>query len=100
MARYHELRTEQPDAYDFSEGRLYDLGERLRQEGHLDAARAMFELQAAEHPESDVAHAIAGEVAAQAGDFRAARRHLERALTLNPVRTLAIEWLRRLPDGR
>ena len=44
LQQYHELRTEQPDQWDFSEGQLDALGYAMIQHGKADAAVAIFEL--------------------------------------------------------
>jgi tetratricopeptide (TPR) repeat protein len=53
LARYTELRAEQPDAYDFNEFNLLTVGAKLLGKGRPSPAAAFLELSATEYPDGD-----------------------------------------------
>ncbi|HEX5727220.1 MAG TPA: YceI family protein [Longimicrobiaceae bacterium] len=96
LRRYRELRSTQPEAYNFAAGELNKLGYRLVQRGRPADAVRIFALVAQEHPDDWNAHDSLGEAYAHAGDRERALRAYERALALNPYAPSALEMLRRL----
>ena len=82
VAAYHGLRDSEPDAWDFGVNQLNALGYRLMGAGRLDAAVAIFRLNAERFPDSpNVFDSLADGLAAAgdgAGAVAASRQVLER----------------------
>lgn len=99
IEEYTTLRRDEAAAYDVGEAQLNTLGYKLLRSGRVDAAIEVFELAAAEHPESGNVHDSLGEAYAAAGRREAAIEAYRRALARDPRMTSAIEMLRWL-EGR
>ena len=96
VEQYHELKDEQPDAYDFGEGQLNMLGYQLMWRDMLDAAIEVFKLNVEAYPESANPHDSLGEAYMAAGDDERAIESYQKALALNPDMPSAIDALQRL----
>lgn len=96
IRRYHELKTESPDAYDFDIGQLNRLGYKLLQRGLADDALQIFQLNLSQYPDSGAALDSLAEAHARAGNRRAAIEYARRSLEIEPNEpyTLALlTWL-------
>jgi len=86
IAYYRELRsgTNAHTSYEVSESQLNAVGYLLLQEGKTGLAIGIFELCAAEHPESANAYDSLGEAYAASGEKELAIKNYERSLELDP----------------
>jgi tetratricopeptide (TPR) repeat protein len=96
IARYRTLRSEKPDAYDFSESQLNRAGYTLLQSGRTADAIAVFALNVEMFPDAFNAHDSLGEAYMTAGDIDRAIVSYRRSVELNPDNTNGIEALARL----
>jgi imidazolonepropionase-like amidohydrolase len=96
IAEYRRLRTEEPDAWDFSEGQLNALGEAMFKHGKKAEATAIFELNIEQFPSSFSAWNKLGDSYAETGQPEKAKRSYERALELDPENTELREKLKQL----
>jgi tetratricopeptide (TPR) repeat protein len=96
VARYRELKTSQPDAYDFGEAQLNVLGYQLLATKKVDAAVAILRLNADAFPESSNVYDSLGEALMAAGKRDEAIRSYARSLELDPNNTNAIDQLLKL----
>ena len=95
-ARYRELRTKEPDAWDFGEEQLNLLGYQLLGAGKVDAALAVFTLNVESYPKSANAYDSLAEAEMAAGTREQAIRDYARSLELDPHNTNAIDQLLKL----
>ena len=84
IAEYHRLRSEESDAWDFSEGQLNALGYAVMNHGKTAEALAIFKLNCEQFPESSNAWDSLGDAYAQLGDVEKARQSYGRAVELDP----------------
>jgi len=96
VARYRELKRDHPGDYDFSARQLELLGQLLLGRRQLDAAVAVFRLNAEAYPASSEMHSDLALGLASAGQRDAALASCAKALALDPENTDAIELKRRL----
>ncbi len=82
LNKYHELKREQVDAYDFSETELNSLGYKLVREKKLEAAIAIFELNTQIFPKSANALDSLGEAYLRAENHEVSRQYYEKALAI------------------
>ena len=101
MAHYEELREEYHGgfSYNFQEGTLNQLSQRLLSMGEADAALVFLKRNIELHPESAGAHTLMAECHVALGDNDAAIESLEKALALNPRNRRAQERLNELKGG-
>ena len=95
IKQYHDLKTTQPNMYDFGEGALGDIAERLEGMKRFKEARRIFELNVEANP-SPYTYDSLGEACVSAGDKHCAVKNFRKALELSPHDTNAIEGLRKL----
>lgn len=95
IKQYYDLKSTQPNVYDFGEGALSDLGERLEEIKRFDDARRIFELNVEANP-SSYAYDSLGEACASAGDKDCAMKNFRKALALSANDSNATEGLRKL----
>jgi len=102
VARYRELAAGEPQGWDFGEGQLNVLGHRLMQEKKVDAATAVFRLNAETHADSFNVYDDLADALAVSGDRAAAIAACRKSLAINPSNTDALESLRWLEaeDGK
>lgn len=99
IEQYHELKKNQPEAYNFGENDLNMLGYQLLWRNIKDAAVAIHKLNIQEHPESANPYDSLGETYEANGDTDLAIDSYEKALELNPEMPSAIEALGRLKSS-
>lgn len=99
IARYRELRDEYygSGSYDFSPRTLNGVAEDLgRQEGQLDAAIRLMQLNVELHPEAAYSHILLGQLFAAQGDREAAAKSIQLAIELEPDNQFAKRMLERV----
>jgi hypothetical protein len=94
LARYRQLKSNDPTGYNFNEPQLNIAGYRLLQHGRAAEAVAVLRLNAEVYPESANCYDSLGEAYAAAGDRERALANYEKALSLNPENVGAMEMLR------
>jgi len=95
-ARFHQLRAQKPNDYDFGPGQLGVVANRLLQHGRVQDALLVLVAASEAWPEEPGFHARMGEAYALLGDKASAIRAYEKAQALSPHGTEAKEMLRRL----
>jgi CubicO group peptidase (beta-lactamase class C family) len=96
VRRYHDLKRQAPERYDFSEAEVNLLGYHLLQHGRAAAAVQILALNAAEYPESGNAYDSLGEAWLAVGDTARAVENYQRSLKLDPSNQNAVQLLQRL----
>jgi len=96
VRRYHELKRQAPERYDFSEAEVNQLGYHLLQHSRPADAVKILQLNAEQHPESSNAYDSLGEAWLAAGDTAKAVVNYQRSLELDPGNQNAVQLLRRL----
>jgi tetratricopeptide (TPR) repeat protein len=94
--RFRELRRTQPDAYDFAAGQLALVVNRLMQRRRLEEALPLLAAAIEAYPDESGFYARSGEAHAALGRRDEAIAMYEKAHSLNPEGTEAMEMLRRL----
>jgi len=100
VKRFHELKSERPDDYNFAEAEINKLGYKLLQHDRPRDALEIFKLNLSAHPESTNVYDSLGEAHAAAGNREAAIENYEKVVAADPHATGAIEMLRWLRAER
>jgi tetratricopeptide (TPR) repeat protein len=95
IKQYYDLKAAQPNFYDFGEGALSDVAERLQEMKRLKEALRIFELNVEANP-STYTYDSLGEACVSAGDKDCALKNFRKALALSPNDINATEGLRKL----
>ncbi|MFQ5662739.1 MAG: serine hydrolase [Terriglobia bacterium] len=96
VAQYRRLKQSQPDAYDFHEGELNNLGYMLLLQKRTADAIAIFQLNVEAYPESFNVYDSLGEAYMENGDYDLAIKNYAKSLELNPRNINALERLNKL----
>jgi tetratricopeptide (TPR) repeat protein len=96
VKRYHELKQQSPDRYDFSEAEVNLLGYHLLQHGRAEAAVQILSLNAESFPQSGNAYDSLGEALLATGDTVKAVANYKRSLELDPSNKNAAQLLQQL----
>jgi len=96
VERYYELKAEEPEAYDFSEGELNSLGYFFLRRGEVDTALRVFQLNVEAYPEASNPYDSLGEAYMESNNRDLAIENYQRSLELNPGNTNAKTMLMRL----
>ena len=96
IARYHELRRNAPDKYDFEVLQLNSMGYDLLRKGDTVAAIDVFRLNVEQFPQDANVYDSLGEAYLKQGDKRLAIENYKRSLDLNPQNDNAREVLKKL----
>jgi tetratricopeptide (TPR) repeat protein len=96
MARYRELRAEEPSGFTFDENEFNAIGYSFLARGNLDAAVAVFRMNVEMNPESANAYDSLAEGCMARGDMGDAVRFYRRSLELDPANANAREKLAEL----
>jgi tetratricopeptide (TPR) repeat protein len=96
LRRYREYRADPKHAYVDTENQLNLLGYRMLKQKQYDRALAVFQLNAAEHPQSGNVWDSLGEACLLLGQRDAAIRHYRKSLQLDPSNENARSVLERL----
>jgi polyisoprenoid-binding protein YceI len=100
VAQYEDLKTRQPNAYNFTDGELDLLAYKLMLDGQVQDAIAILTLCVQEFPDSSNDFDSLGEAYARAGDRTHAIESYRRAVALDSTNTDAMEVLRALTASR
>ena len=95
IAHYGEVRAEQEDEYDFSEGVLNALGYAYM-ETNLPAALVVFKLNVEQYPASHHAYDSYGKALLKSGDQALAIESYKKSLAINPANRNALAELEKL----
>lgn len=95
IKQYYDLKTTEPNVYDFGEGALSDVAERLEEMKQFKEALRIFELNVEANPSSYTYDSL-GEACVSAGDKDCAIKNFRKALELSPNDSNATEGLRKL----
>ena len=96
VARYRELKTTEPQKWDFSEGQLNQWGYLLASTGKLTDAIEIFKLNVENFPQSANVYDSLGEAYSMHGDRDLALTNYRKALSLDPKSTSAPAAIKRL----
>jgi tetratricopeptide (TPR) repeat protein len=96
VTQYRELRSRQPEAYDFSEQELVRLGYRLIRIKKYPDAIEIFKLAVEAYPGSYNTYDSLGEAYMDDGEKKLAIENYEKSLQLNPKNANGIEMLKKL----
>lgn len=96
IAQYRDLRTNQPDRYDFGEAELNALGYRLLEGGRADDAVEIFRLNVEMFPNASNPYDSLGEAYLKQGKPDLAEQNYKRALELDPGNENAAAMLERI----
>ena len=96
VARYREIKREQPGPYDLSEWVLNDLGYELAARGKLQEAVRMLRLNVEEYPASANVYDSLADVCCDSGDKACALENYRKALEKNARNKKAAEMLEKL----
>ena len=100
VRKYHDLKTNHPDEYNFKEGKLNQFGYQLLQAGKTDAAITLFKLNIESYPNSANAYDSMGEAYMTKGNKEEAIKNYEKSLELNPQNTNAQDKLKLLKESK
>jgi imidazolonepropionase-like amidohydrolase len=95
IKQYYDIKTAQPNTYDFGESALDGLAERLGEMKKSKEALRIFELNAEANP-SPYTYDSLGEACTEAGDKQCAIKSFKKSLALSPDDTNATERLKKL----
>jgi glyoxylase-like metal-dependent hydrolase (beta-lactamase superfamily II) len=98
VARYRQLKKEEPDDWSFAENELNMLGYQLLARDKLDDAIVIFELNVEAFPDGFNTYDSLGEAYMLAGRAEEAIANYERSLELNPDNTNAVTMLARIRE--
>lgn len=98
--KYHELKKNNPNDYNFKESQLNGFGYQLLQVGKVDQAIVVLKLNAESYPESANVYDSLGEAYMVKGNKEEAIANYEKCLKLNPKSKNAVEKLKQLKDSK
>jgi CubicO group peptidase (beta-lactamase class C family) len=96
VARYRELKANEPNRYDLRESELNTLGYMLLQRGRAADAVEIFKLNVEAYPKSSNVYDSLGEAYAAAGNRALAIENYRKSVELDPKNTNAIDAIKRL----
>jgi len=98
IQRYHDLKANDPDIYDFRENQLNRLGYQLLGMKKVHEAIEIFKLNVETFPEASNPYDSLGEAYMINGDKKLAIRNYAKSLALNPDNTNAIDMLHKIKN--
>ncbi len=96
IARYRQLKIQEPGSWTFAENELNMLGYQLLARDRIDEAIAMFELNVEAYPAGFNTYDSLGEAYAVKGDTERAIQLYRRSVELNPDNTNGVQAIERL----
>jgi cyclase len=96
IAKWYELKKNNPNDYSFSEGQLVTVGYYLLQRNRNDDALKIFKLYVKEFPEAWNSYDCLGEAYMKLGNKKLAIKNYKKSLKLNPSNTNATAVLKTL----
>jgi CubicO group peptidase (beta-lactamase class C family) len=94
--KYRDLKKNQPDAYDYAETQLNNLGYNLMQHGKIKEALRVFQLNVEAYPSSGNVYDSLAEAYMKNGDKQLAIENYEKSLKLDARNSNAVEMLKKL----
>jgi predicted Zn-dependent protease len=98
--KYHDLKKNNFNDYNFKESQLNGFGYQLLQVGKIDQAIALLKLNAESYPESFNVYDSLGEAYMIKGNKDEAIMNYEKSLKLNPKNKNAEENIKKLKEGK
>src|SRR5690606_27214675 len=98
LAKYHYLKVNEPEKYNFKESQLNTLGYQLLQGGRIEDAIIILKLNSEAYPESFNVYDSLGEAYMIAGEKELAIENYKKSLELNPDNSNAVEMLNELEN--
>jgi tetratricopeptide (TPR) repeat protein len=98
--KYHELKKNNPNDYNFKESQLNGFGYQLLQVGKVDLAIAVLKLNAESYPESANVYDSIGEAYMVKGNKEEAIMNYEISLKLNPKNKNAEDNIKKLKESK
>lgn len=99
IKKYHELKTNQKDEYNFNENELNILGYQLLGKNMVKEAIEIFKLNVEEYPEASNPYDSLGEAYMIDGEKELAIKNYAKSLELNPKNTGAIKMLSKIIES-
>jgi len=99
LDQYHDLKENQPDAYNYGENEINLLGYNLLWREMFGDAIKILELMALEYPESANSYDSLGDAYEQSGDLDRAREFYQKSLSIDPDFAPSKEGLERVSSG-
>ena len=96
IKQYHELKSTQPAAYDFSEGELNSLGYQLLEMKNFKEAIRILQLNVEAYPQSSNAYDSLAEAYMDDGDRELSIKNYKKSLELDATNSNAVEKLKKL----
>jgi CubicO group peptidase (beta-lactamase class C family) len=96
VKHYYELKRNQPQAYDFQERHLNNLGYNFINQGKFKEAIRVLQLNVEAYPDSSNVYDSLGEAYMKNGERAPVIENYEKSLKLDPGNTGAVEALRKL----
>jgi tetratricopeptide (TPR) repeat protein len=100
VSKYHDLKKNHPNDYNFKESQLNGFGYQLLQVGKTDLAIAMFKLNIESYPESANVYDSLGEAYMIKGNKEDAITNFEKSLKLNPKNKNAEDNIKKLKASK
>jgi CubicO group peptidase (beta-lactamase class C family) len=96
VQKYHDLKKNQPDAYNYGESQLNELGYNLLRHGKIKEAIRILQLNVEAYPSSGNVYDSLAEAHMKNGDKQLAIENYEKSLKLDPSNSNAVEMLKKL----
>ncbi len=96
LTQYRDLKTRQPNVYDFSEPQLNQLGYQLLRDEKVKEAIEIFKLNVEAYPKAFNTYDSLGEAYMVSGNNELAIQNYKKSIELNPQNTNGAEMLKRL----
>lgn len=96
IAQYRELKTSNPNGYDFGEAGLNQLGSRLYRANRLSDATAIFKLNVEQFPKSAGVYDSLADAYAKDGQKQLALENYRKSLELDPKNQHAVDQIKQL----
>jgi len=100
VKKYHELKKDHFDEYNFKESQLNMLGYQLLQAGRTDQAIEFLKLNAESYPESANVYDSLGEAYLLKGNKEEAKKNFEKSLKINPKNKEAEDNIKKLNEAK
>ena len=98
--KYHELKKNNANDYNFKESQLNNFGYQLLQAGKIDQALVLLKLNAESYPQSSNVYDSMGEAYMIKGNKEEAIKNYEKSLQLNPKNKNAEDNIKKLKESK
>jgi tetratricopeptide (TPR) repeat protein len=100
VKKYHELKKDHFNEYNFKESQLNTLGYQLLQAGRTDQAIEFLKLNAESYPESANVYDSLGEAYMLKGNKEEAKKYFEKSMKINPKNKNAEDNIKKLQETK